>query len=148
MSNLDGLDETLANLDLLKRDLGEEVAKARVAGGNLVRATAVRSIQSASIGQTVTRSRQGGGTYEHTAASAGEAPNTDTGRLAASVQVEIRVDGVYVGSTLDYAGWLEFGTTKMEARPWLFPAVEVHRRNIEALHVRAVQMAESRYNKR
>ena len=99
---------------------------------NEVRNTAIKSIQNKSGGTQVQRSRQGGGTYTHTASAAGSAPNTDTGKLVASIAVEPHKSGVYalVGSNLDYAGWLEFGTTKMGARPWLEPAL---RKNIDNL---------------
>ena len=97
-----------------------------------VRTDAIKSIQNQSTGRSVQRSRQGGGTYTHVASNVGQAPNTDTGKLVASIAVEKESDSNYlVGSGLDYASWLEFGTRKAGARPWLEPAM---RRNIGNLN--------------
>ena len=128
---IEGVNEVLKNFEALKGHYGKEIAEALVASGNDVRNTAIRSIQEISPGTTVTRSREGGGTYQHVAASAGNAPNTDTGRLVGSVQVEVEEAAVFVGSTLQYAAALEYGTANMQPRPWLTPAMEANRRKIE-----------------
>ena len=126
----------VAELKQKLRSLGGSMEDAIFGGviltANEVRNSAIKSIQNKSGGTQVQRSRQGGGTYTHTASAAGGAPNTDTGKLVASIAVEPHKSGVYalVGSNLDYAGWLEFGTTKMGARPWLEPAL---RKNIDNL---------------
>lgn len=132
MSNVQvqGIEEVQRNLAKLADAYGKAVADALVASGNDVRNTAIRSIQQKSSGRTVTRSRAGGSTYQHVAAAAGNAPNTDTGRLVGSVQVDVTSDSVFVGSTLRYAGMLEFGTRNMLPRPWLNPALEANRRAI------------------
>ena len=56
----------------------------------------------------------------------GEPPKTDTGRLVASIDIETDTDrlGAAVGTNLRYGKHLEMGTTKMAARPWLFPTFE------------------------
>ena len=130
---VEGTAEVQRNLTALAGKYGQAIADAAVAGGQLVRSTAIRSIQSTSDGGEVTRSRLGGGQYTHTVSAEGDAPNTDTGRLVSSIQVDVRPSGVFVGSTLEYAGHLEFGTTRMAPRPWLNPALEQNRRNIERL---------------
>jgi hypothetical protein len=61
----------------------------------------------------------------HRASAPGEAPATDTGALVNSIYNESR--GKYsraIGSRLDYAYYLEFGTFKMAKRPSWIPAVE------------------------
>lgn len=91
-----------------------------------VQGDAVKSIQ---------RGTKGGRTYvkydpnrTHKASAPGEAPSSDTGQLAGSIQVvDGAFDHAFVGSDLDYAEWLEFGTRDMEERPWLRPAVEKNR---------------------
>jgi HK97 gp10 family phage protein len=96
-----------------------------------VRTDAIKSIQNKSPGKVVQRSRQGGGTYSHVASNEGQAPNTDTGKLVASIALDKQSDANYlVGSNLQYAAWLEFGTSKTGARPWLEPAM---RKNINDL---------------
>lgn len=97
-----------------------------------VRTDAIKSVQNQSTGKAVQRSRQGGGTYTHIASNEGQAPNTDTGKLVASIAVEKEKPANYlVGSNLDYAAFLEFGTSKTGARPWLEPAM---RKNIGELN--------------
>lgn len=128
---IQGIKEVQRNLAKLSEKFSQAVVDAAVAGAHAIRADAIESIQNQSPGREVTRSRVGGGEYSHTAAAEGQAPNTDTGALVNSVQVEVLPDGVLVGSRLKYAGWLELGTKTMGARPWLIPATEKNRRNIE-----------------
>ena len=97
-----------------------------------VRTDSIKSIQTQSTGRSVQRARQGGGTYTHTASNEGQAPNTDTGKLVASIAVEKEKEANYlVGSNLDYAAFLEFGTRKTGPRLWLEPAM---RKNIGELN--------------
>lgn len=53
----------------------------------------------------------------------------DTGRLRASVTHEVAPDGLsaVVGTNVEYAPYIEFGTSRMHAQPFLFPALEAHR---------------------
>ena len=81
------------------------------------------------------RGPAGGVTYEkynprrtHTASAPGQAPATDTGRLASSV--DYKRDGpmsATVGSTVVYAAMLEFGTSRIDPRPAWVPATEAMR---------------------
>ena len=86
----------------------------------LVQSEAIKSIQRGTkTGRVYKR-----GSVEHQASAPGEAPATDTGALVSSIH---RVDGelvAAVGTGLEYGRNLEFGTKKMKARPWLFPALE------------------------
>lgn len=56
----------------------------------------------------------------------GEPPNTDTGRLANSISATHKAGAheAFVHTDIDYAPHLEFGTVKMEARPFLAPQME------------------------
>src|SRR5690554_7139492 len=118
---VEGMEELQANLAKLSKEYTRAVAKAGVAGAELVRGEAIKSIQSASNGRQVMRSREGGGTYTHTVSAPGDAPNTDTGRLVSSIQVDVKPFGIFVGSTLQYAGHLEFRseehTSELQSRP-------------------------------
>jgi hypothetical protein len=75
-----------------------------------------------------------GGNKVHQASAPGEAPATDTGALVSSTYFT-KVDSftAAIGSRLEYAFNLEFGTRKMEARPSWVPAAE---RNIPRLEKR------------
>lgn len=53
--------------------------------------------------------------------AAGNPPAVDTGNLRRSIQVkqDTANGDVEVGTNLEYARYLEYGTSKMAARPWL-----------------------------
>lgn len=52
----------------------------------------------------------------------------DTGRLRGSIteSVEMEEKAVYVGSNVEYAPYVELGTRKMKAQPYIKPAVVDH----------------------
>lgn len=106
------------------------------AGGNMVRNEAVESINN---------HRSSGVTYEkynprrtHTASTAGNPPNTDTGYLASNIHLVVDGDrmGCSVESRADYSESLEFGTSTMAARPFMQPALESQRPKIRTLFAR------------
>ena len=59
-------------------------------------------------------------------------PSIQQAFLAEGVDVEIDGESVFVGSSLEYAGKLEFGDkgSNLEKRPWLNPALESNRTEI------------------
>jgi hypothetical protein len=65
--------------------------------------------------------------------SPGQPPHRRTGRLRASVAYE--VDGMTgrVGTNVQYGRWLELGTSRVDARPWLRPALMSSRQKIERI---------------
>ena len=77
----------------------------------------------------------------HKPSEPGETPAIQTGTLRRSIIADILKDGgEYIGlvgpmatvggKSLKYAYWLEFGTPRMRARPYLRPAVEKLKREI------------------
>lgn len=59
--------------------------------------------------------------------SPGEPPGLDTGNLLGSVLVdEVTPMQAILGVHADYGEHLEFGTSRMEARPFLRPALDQH----------------------
>lgn len=65
------------------------------------------------------------GNVTHRASAPGDSPAVDSGRLRASIGVQKRGEGHYrVGTNVEYAPLLEFGTRKMAPRPFMRPAVE------------------------
>ena len=107
------------------KDLGAgidgAVNKAIVRTANQVRGEAIKMIsREISSGRVYVR-----GNVIHTASAAGESPNTDTGNLVSKIAVENPRRGTsFVGTSVEYGKYLEFGTSKMAARPWLRPAME------------------------
>ena len=73
----------------------------------------------------------------------------DTGRLRNSIAHEVDANGLNatIGTNLEYAPYVEFGTQRMRERPYLFPALEEERaaflarlrRELGAAFVRAAQ---------
>jgi hypothetical protein len=119
-----GLKEVNAALQAYGKDLGNSLAL-------IVDATAleaVTDVRKAIQGPPKTGKEYARGVNKdkvHRASAPGEAPATDTGGLVISIYNESR--GKYakaIGSRLDYAYYLEFGTFKMAKRPSWIPAVE------------------------
>ena len=63
----------------------------------------------------------------HRASAPGEYPASDTGEMARSITFDARDMEIEVGSIITgtpYPVYLEEGTERMDARPWLAPSVE------------------------
>lgn len=72
----------------------------------------------------------------------GDPPNTDTGRLVQSIKFDFPEDGIgLVGSNLNYAKDLEFGTSKMAARPWLSTAVANTAKQVDKIFAKWMEKA-------
>lgn len=68
----------------------------------------------------------------HIAAAPGEAPAIDSGQLANFVQSEQTGDAsAVVGTNVEHGMHTEFGTSRMEPRPWLGPAFEEAQESFE-----------------
>ena len=62
---------------------------------------------------------------------AGQFPHLDTGKLRQSIQVgTVKNNSVQIGAHVDYAKALELGTSKMAARPFLRPTLNMMRKQI------------------
>lgn len=59
----------------------------------------------------------------------------DTGRLRASIThgVSMEEKCAYIGTNVEYAPYVEYGTVKMKARPYLKPAVMDHMDEYKAI---------------
>lgn len=69
------------------------------------------------------RSYKRGG-VTHVASSPGSPPNVDTGALRASIRAKsLGPTSAEVVAGTEYAQWLEYGTTRMAARPFFAPVV-------------------------
>ena len=100
-----------------------------VRGTEAVRNDAVTSIQSGPKTGRVYRRRG----VEHQASAPGEAPASDTGRLVGSIRTEYNMrtlSGRVIASTT-YAAALEYGTPRMEPRPYMRPALAGRREDID-----------------
>ena len=130
-----GSQDILRRLRKVTNRVDEIAAESVFLTANLVKNTAVKSIQSISMGERVRRPRQGGGTLSHIASRPGDAPNTDTGNLVKSISVQPLQPKktMTVGVNAKYGSALEFGTKNMEARPFMQPAIEENKDALDRL---------------
>ena len=55
----------------------------------------------------------------------------DTGNLRGSLTYEVGEDEARIGTNVDYAPWVESGTDRMAAQPYLRPALDENKAKIE-----------------
>lgn len=120
----------IARLKTLSGPIMERrVGQALFAGGDLIRTEAQISITAGA--------QSGSG---HVASLPGQAPNNDIGTLANNIETVQREPLlVEVSSNAAYSAPLEFGTSRMAARPFMAPARDAKRLEVVALVERAVQ---------
>lgn len=118
---LDGAGDLMADLKRLAKISESAVVDTINDLAMDTQAEAVRGIQRGpASGRTYKR-----GNVTHRASAAGEYPMSDTGRLASNVKFELATESdkrAFVGTNIIYGAYLEFGTSKMGARPWLMPS--------------------------
>lgn len=139
---LEGTEALNRALRKLDEDARKEVKKAVDATGLSLRSTVVKKYQ---------RGPATGEIYEkynprrtHQASAPGEAPATDTGRLANSVTIDdVGPLTIEVGTDVEYGPFLEFGTRTIAPRPNWVPSVQEeepkYARRIEAAIRRAAK---------
>lgn len=105
-----GIEVTLtSNKDEILEALGEQLGQAMIAIGMTAESNAKQEITKA--------------VYDTPESKSGY---VRTGRLRNSISYGVDTDepAVYIGSNVEYAPYVELGTSKMMARPFLKPAVE------------------------
>lgn len=67
-------------------------------------------------------------TVTHQASGPGEFPKSDTGEMVSSLFFRVAADklSAFFGTKLAKGRWLEFGTSRMRARPWLSPTFKAN----------------------
>ena len=80
---------------------------------------------------------------EDAAQTAAERAPVDTGRLKNSITsaVDPEEQVAYIGTNVEYAPYVELGTSRMAARPYLRPAAENHGDEYRALMEQAMKNA-------
>ena len=120
------------NADAIKAAMaGVRLGRAVMAGGQIVEGAA----------KLLMRGPKSGRIYPpkgHQASAGGEAPAIDTGNLANSISTELLSSDsnsawAQVGTGVEYAEPLEFGTSTMEARPFMRPAFDNNEAKIEEI---------------
>ena len=122
-----------AHLARLRRLSGSgmdrEIGKALFAAGERIQVAAQISISTGSV--------SGSG---HVPSAAPNPPNQDTGVLANNIETVLKEPTlVEVSSNAPYSSPLEFGTSRMAARPFMAPARDQERPNVIRLVEQAIQ---------
>ena len=123
------LEQTLRKFNALDKDLKEPFREVVKGGAQFIRGEAIKSIQTGP---------KSGRLYEkynprrtHRASAPGQPPASDTGNLVRNIKVNQKnKDVAEVQSNAPYSAFLEFGTSKMLPRPFLFPAFEKSKNKI------------------
>lgn len=120
---IEGLEELRAAMTNLEQSFDAAIQDAIEDTALAVRTKVISAIQS---GPATGRMYQlSNPKRTHQASAPGQAPMTDTGRLAGSIYFDLDPMAATVGSRLAYAHYLEFGTRNMRPRPiWVKTAQE------------------------
>jgi len=136
---LTGTDELRRALREFSINADREIAQIVNGTAQNIRTHAIKSVQRGTKSGTVYEKTSPNRT--HRASAPGEAPATDTGLLANSIKAEIDGKKAEIVADTEYAAWLEFGTQKMQPRPFMFPAMEKERPKWKARLNRIVDAA-------
>jgi HK97 gp10 family phage protein len=127
---LEGRKEMQAALREMSDDVRQAASRAVIGTAVEMRGDVIKSIQHGPASGRAYRKYNPN--RVHRASAPGQAPMTDTGRLASSITFDQRGDlTAVVGSAIVYAVYLEYGTSQMAARPFFRPAVEAVRAKFE-----------------
>ena len=123
------VEKAIRNIKHLFNESNKPMNNILLGAAQEIRKEAVRSIQqdpkTGIVYQKYNPRRQ------HRASAPGQAPASDTGNLVSKIIVKQKSKNVtQVESGADYSKFLEYGTSKMEPRPFLFPAFEKSRNKI------------------
>ena len=123
------LEKVIKAFRTLSKDMKPDLQEVIKGGAQLIRGEAVKSIQTGpKSGKVYTRYNP---TRTHIASAPGEAPASDTGNLVSKIIVKQKSKNITnVESNADYSAFLEYGTSKMEPRPFMLPAFEKSKKPI------------------
>lgn len=127
---IEGLDKLTKKLLKLPANLTKGLKREINLSAILIQSEAIKSISKGS--RSGVRYKRGGKMGQRSAP--GEFPKTDRGRLVASIKTDSppAAKGLIarVGTNLNYGRFLEFGTLKMAARPWLVRTLKLNIKTI------------------
>ena len=121
--------KVLSQLNKLEKDMEIPFQEIVKGGGQFIRGEAIKSIQSGAKSGIVYEKYNPRRT--HRASAPGQAPASDTGNLVSKIIVKQKTKNITnVESNADYSAFLEYGTSKMEPRPFMLPAFEKSKKPI------------------
>lgn len=112
------------NSDKIKNALEEQIEQALIGMGIAAESNAVKEVDKKVYDTPESRSGY-----------------VRTGRLRNSITHEVHKDekAVYVGASVNYAKFVEFGTSKMKPRPFLKPAIVEHAKDYKEIVEQALK---------
>ena len=123
------LKKVLSQLNRLGKDMEVPFQEIVKGGGQLIRGEAIKSIQSGAKSGVLYQMYNP--RREHRASAPGQAPASDTGNLVSKIIVKQKSKNITnVESNADYSAFLEYGTSKMDPRPFMLPAFEKSKKPI------------------
>ena len=123
------LKKVMSQLNRLGKDMEQPFQEIVKGGGQLIRGEAIKSIQTGAKSGVMYQMYNP--RREHRASAPGQAPASDTGNLVSKIIVKQKDANVTnVESNANYSAYLEYGTSKMEARPFMLPAFEKSKKPI------------------
>ena len=123
------LKKVLSQLENLDKQLEPDFQEIVKGGAQLIRGEAIKSIQTGAKSGVVYQMYNP--RREHRASAPGQAPASDTGNLVSKIIVRQKTKNITnVESNADYSAFLEYGTSKMEPRPFMLPAFEKSKKPI------------------
>lgn len=132
------------NVDAFKKRLAKRLQANPLENSKRAVTRATMVVRNHAV-ESIVRGGKSGVIYEkydprrtHQASRAGEAPASDTGFLVSQItqNVKTKPDGSVVGqivSSAPYSKYLEFGTTQMQPRPYMHPALRKNKDKIERI---------------
>ena len=123
------LKKVLSQMDKLEKDMEIPFQEIVKGGAQLIRTEAIKSIQTGAKSGVMYQKYNP--RREHRASAPGQAPASDTGNLVSKIIVKQKTKNIVnVESNADYSAFLEYGTSKMEPRPFMLPAFEKSKKPI------------------
>lgn len=123
MTSVKGVKRTARRLKIETRDAVRNVSKALFVAGDIIKAEAQVSITTGAVSGR-----------NHVPSAPGEPPNEDSGDLRRGIKVEQTSPlTVVVESTAPYSAFLEYGTSRMLARPFMGPAARKRKDDVIAI---------------
>lgn len=116
-----------------KAELMAEMKRRLSACAIIVASEAKRLVSTAGTGQARDKRGKFKRLYGANPSKPGDPPHKQTGTLRRSITWMIAGTIARVGTNLPYGRWLELGTTKMAARPWLRRALAMCRDRINSI---------------
>ena len=136
------INKVLASFKKLNVTMLPDLQEVIKGGAQTIRTEAINLIQKgAKSGKVYKRYNP---SRTHTASAPGQAPASDTGNLVRNIKVvQVNQDVTQVKSEARYSKELEYGTSKMRARPFMFPAYKMSQDKIlKATFLRVVKVIE------